>query len=838
MLATHNSSTLISNVLLNVSLAWQFYRQEYNLPHQRLLRWTQAILLIFMLALSQSSQSIQQYLTHNLQGLLGADALISQYQTLDAQQLAALTEKVDDVVATQQIKVNFSHQESWQYISLKGVSDNYPLQGELLTTSVIDGSVKANVSGPKAGEIWFDNRLYARFDLKIGDVVSISSHEFILTKLLSHEPDQLMEGHNVDMRAMINIADMRKLNFSDNLIQYRYLLAFDSSKLSALHQWQKRTLPAADFIHKKGNHPLALFWQRTENFLGLTSILLFFMAAVAIEQLSIKHKSKERYFSAVCMSLGATNRTGIVVSIIKWCCSFLLLLPAALIIAAISHWVIISYLADSFPNLQWQWHIGLSVKTVAFVSMLFALFYLPVWYSLVNSSVGSLFTKASNEANQWTQKLAALFVLCIVVFAYSDNGLLTAMMLAAMGVTILLILLMSWFTLTLGEKITQNLSGLLPFVFFMMKQRLISKSTQILGVGLSAFLLLFTLMLMHDLGKTMASYQRTHDGNLMVSQATTQQMQYVNQWADKNNITVRQQKSYMHAKLIEINQQSLNDFTDKPSDSLAHFSREIRMHWNNELPSNNKITSGKWWQPGTQNWQQVSLEEEVMTDMGLSLGDELGFIIAGKRYNFILTASHAFKSGNGSITFWVQVPQAALSQFTATHYAMASLEISDTQQTLLSELWHKFPTLRMVSLKEMTSRFDTLLAMITTVITGFSTVIILLAGIVILASINAVEAKERKKKSIIMSFGFSRATCFRLNIIEWLITAVISAGGAIVGTYLAGLLIYQSQFSLPYKPDFIWLFITLFIILASVTSLGILASKRSLQGSVRQLMAE
>ena len=227
-----------------------------------------------------------------------------------------------------------------------------------------------------------------------------------------------------------------------------------------------------------------------------------------------------------------------------------------------------------------------------------------------------------------------------------------------------------------------------------------------------------------------------------------------------------------------------------------------------------------------------------MTDIGLALGDEVSFMVAGKRYNFIVAASHAFKSGNGSITFWIQMPSTAIAHIQATHYHMASIEVSDQQQSLLGNLWQKYPTLRMVSLKEMTARFDSTLAMITTVITGFSVVIILLAIIVILASINAAEAKERKKNSIIMSFGFSKRTCFQLNIIEWLITALIAATGSIVGTYLAGLLIYQSQFSLTYQPDFIWLLGTLFIILASVTSLGIFANKHSLNSSVKQLMTD
>ena len=838
MLITSRALIESRTLLERTKLAWQFYRQEYHLPQQRLLRWTQTILLIFMLALTQSSFSVQQYLTQNLQGLLGADAKISQRQPFTNQQVNDLSEQVKELVATQQIKINFSHQDSWQYISLKAVADSYPLQGELLTATSLAGNTEQSLTGPKQGEIWFDSRLFASFNLKTGDIVHIAKQEFVFTKLIKHEPDRLMAGHNVAMRAMINIADMAKLNFSENLINYRYLLALDSTQLSSLQDWQQQHLPAAQLVHKQGNHPLALFWQRTENFIGLASIILFFMAAIAIEQIALKHQNKEQYFSAVCMSLGASKSTGIVVSILKWCFSLLLLLPIALLAAAACHWLIIHYLTDNFPNLQWQWHYGLSLKTLAFISLIFALFYLPVWYSLLNSSVGKLFTSAKNTGSNFGQKLVTVAVLVIVVLAYSDNALLTMMLVGAMLVTIVLILLLSWLVLTLGEKFTQNLSGLLPFVFFMMKQRLVSKSTQILGVGLSAFLLLFTLMLMHDLGKTMSSYQRQHDGNLMVSKATNDQLSYLKNWASEHNIIIRQNKSYMQAKLIEINEQSLAEHTDKPSDSLATFSREIRMHWNNQLPSNNRLLSGTWWQADSDNWQQVSVEQEVLPDMGLSLGDELTFIISGQRYSFIITASHEFKPGNGSITFWIQIPTAAIAHIQANHYSMASLEVSEQQQPLLAELWQKFPTLRMVSLQQMTERFDNLLAMITKVISGFSMLIILLAGIVILASINAVEANEQKKNSIIMSFGFNRMTCLKLNIIEWLITAMIAAAGAIVGTYLAGLLIYKSQFSLNYQPDFVWLFITLFIILASVTSLGIIASRKSLNSSIRQLMTE
>ncbi|WP_420480309.1 ABC transporter permease [Lacimicrobium alkaliphilum] len=412
------------------------------------------------------------------------------------------------------------------------------------------------------------------------------------------------------------------------------------------------------------------------------------------------------------------------------------------------------------------------------------------------------------------------------------------MVLGAMAISIVLILFISWLALSLGEKLTSNISGLLPFALYMMKQRLLSKTIQILGVGLCAFLLLFTLMLLRDLGGSMQAYQRQHDGNLLVSQASSVQMADIDAWATTHNAEIRQRKPFMYATLTRINGLHLPDFSQKPSDSLATFQRPVRIHWSDAVPDNNRIVDGQWWQPGDENWQQVSVEQEVMTDLGLHPGDRLSFVIAGQHIDLVIVASHAYQPGAGSITFWLQMPRSALSHILAPQYYMASLELQSHQFSLLSQLWQAHPSLRMVSLKEMTQRFDTTLAMVTQVISGFAALIIILAGIVIVSSVHALEAKEKKKNSIIMSFGFSRSTCLKLNAIEWLVTGAIAASGAIAGTWAAGLLIYQSQFSMPYHPDFIWLLGTLSVILLVVASVGIAASKNSLSGSIRQLMAE
>jgi predicted lysophospholipase L1 biosynthesis ABC-type transport system permease subunit len=822
----------------HMQLAWHYTQQEYRQPHQKLLRWVQAILMVFIVTLTLSSSTIQHYLQGNLQNLLGADAVVTQKDKLNSEQLTSVTSFSENVVNTLQIDATLTFNGKWQRSKLKAVGNDYPLQGQLLTATSLQSPATATTGGPIAGNIWLDSRLIASLTLSIGDAIYLGEQAFIVSRVLVHEPDRLMEGHNVSMRAIVNIDDMQRLAFPTDLIQHRYLVSASKSQIQQLIEWQQEQLPAAQIHHKQGAHPLALFWQRTENFLGLASIILFFMAAIAIEQIAQVHLKKEQYFSAICMSLGASKTTGLQLSVFKWLINILVLIPIVAILSGVFHWLVVGWLSATFSEITWQFNIWLTAKTIATCVLLFAVFHSPVWLTLWQTSVAKLFHQNQKSKALGLVKISALVVLVLVAVMYSDNGLLTSMLVGSISITIMLMVAISWTVLTLGEKATQQFSGLIPFTLFMMKQRLLSKSTQILGIGLSTFLLLFTLMLLKDLGDTMASYQRTHDGNVMISQASQSQMKAINEWSTEHDISIRQTKPYLYAKVVKINDQILSKFTQKPSDSLATLSKSIRLHWSKTIPNSNRLVQGEWWQENPENWQQVSLEEEVMTDLGLSIGDTLTLIINQQSFTFTITASHVYKPGAGSITFWVQMPQAAIQHINAAHYNMASLELKDNQWPLLSQLWENHPTIRMVSLQELTKQFDDILGMITKVISGFAVMIILLAIIVILSSINALENKEKKKNSVIMSFGFLKSTCLQLNIIEWLITALIIATGAIAGTYITGMLIYQSQFSLSYQPNLFILLLTLAIILGTVTLLGVYASRHSLKSSVKQLMAD
>ena len=821
-----------------VKLAFGNFLKQATQRDHRLVFFTQAVLTFFLVTLTLTSASIQTYLQTNMESLLGSDMVISQYQPLTPLEQTAINEFSDLVSETSVVPINLTHNQQWRRVQLKLVDHHYPVQGQLKKSLTRGGPSETTGAIPQLGYIWVDTRLAANLGLGIGDKVKIGGTELMVSAFLLHEPDRLMEGHSVEMRALVASNSLPN-SFSENNAQYRYLIVAEKEQRSLISDWAKQSLPEARVMNRhEGRHPLAAYWQRVENFLGLVSVLLFFMAAIAIHLASRRIVERLKQRLALFVSLGAPMAQNIRMAFYEWLIGFTLAFLPALLLAYGAQFLLMIELKSQFPGISAGVHLQEVIYTSALVLALMFFTQLPMFIQLTQTSVLSLIRQQSNSRFTFIHVMGAAIMLTGLAIAYSDNGLLTAMTLSALGVAVLFILVSTWLVLALGDLWGRKRAGLLPFVFFIMKQRLFSKAVQVLGLGLCVTLMLFTLMLMKDIGAAMESQTRAANGNLMITDALDPQVDDIEVWADKTGSEIRELNAFTHAQVVKINGVLLGDLDKQPSESLARLERPIRLSWANEIPENNRVNSGEWWSESDRDWQQVSVEDEVMTDLNLSLGDQLTLVVSGKPYDFTLVASHVFKPGGSSMTFWFQIPELGARAMNADIHHMGSMELPESAWNQLGELLSQHPTLSVLSLQEITERFDRTLAIVTKMALGFSAVILLLSMVVIVASVSGYEADDRKRLGLLRSLGLPSGLGLRLVISEWLFTGVIAAGGAIVGTWVAGQLIYSSQFSLVYQPDYLWTFITLTSTCLLLCVVGIYFSRGSLKASVRDLMAE
>jgi putative ABC transport system permease protein len=824
----------MNRIKLTLENAWQNLKEGDG----RISMATQIALLVFLLTLTLTSASIQRYLAGNLDQMLGSDLVVESHTPLASDRELQLRALAPGLAVTQLSDITLTHQDQWARVRLKLVDEAYPLQGNLLIGDTPVATQRAVRQGPKVGEIWLESRLASRLKLKVGDRLTIGGMSLRFGAILFHEPDRIMEGHSTVVRAMVNRKSLAGAPLATSRGINRYLVSADENEQRAIEDWARTALPGANVIKKiGGRHPLAGFWQRTENFLGLASVILFFMGAVALDMTNRRWLAKMRYRLAIYASFGIRTRTGMLMALGEWLAGFILSVLVAGVLAGFAYMAIVGNLQRHFPGLEAAWHWLPALKTIGLVFLLLLALQLPSFLQLGRASLLSLIRNPAEASYVWHRLFWSMASVTLLAAAYSDNWLLTGMTLAAIAIALALMVAISWTIIRLGDLWGRRRPGLLPFAFFMMRQRLFAKSAQILGLGLCGLLLLFTLMLMRDLGNMMESYGRSHDGNLMISEAQADQIDGVKLWASETGSSVRALRPFVSAQLVRVNGQSLADYTKKPSDTLATLAEPIRLSWTDTIPVNNRLVGGTWWPQGTTNWRQISAEPEVMTDMGFRYGDKLTYQINGKAYDFTLVASHVYQPGAGSITFWFQVPQSARAQIDAPTLYMGSMELPEPAWDRLAGLWQQYPSLSLVPLRELTERFDQTLGIVTRVTSGYAAMVLLLALFVLAASVSGFSADDRQKNGLLMSMGLREGDCLRLNFYDWGVTALIAAAGAVAGTWSAGLLIYQAQFNLTYNPDLLWVGAMVAAMVLAVCLVGYLACRKSLKVSVRDLLA-
>lgn len=822
--------------MISASLILENVRHDLKSGDGRIAFAVQGLIAFFLLSLTLSSASIQSYLNDNLEQMLGADVVLESFVPLSTVQMEELAGHTGSVSRTATMQAVLTHGEQWERAQLKIVDDAYPVQGEV-TVSRILGRATDRATHPQPGEIWLGPRLAGALQARVGDTITFGDIALRVDAILEHEPDRLMEGHSVAMRAMVYEGTFDGAPADTQSGKFRYLIGASEAQEAAIRDWQRSELPAARLLSKRGgDHPLAGFWQRVENLFGLLSVTFVILGAVALDMTNRRWLEAMQYRLALYQSFGVTLHRGIAMMLAQWAIGFLAACLVAAVLAAVGQLALLDILDDTFPGIAPVWPAGALAQTVGLLAVLAILLQLPFILPLMRASVSSLIRFEGRLTSATLRLVSGTTAVSAVALAYTDNWLLTVMVLAAVAAGIMLLVVVTWFALWLGDRLLGRRGGLLPFAVFLMRRRITSKTAQVVGLGSSALLLLVTLMLLGQIGERLEEQRRTHDGNLVIAEASETHVAALNEWARETGSEIRSLRRFVRAQLVRVNDRPLADHAGVPSETLATMQEPIRLHWTDPLPANNRLVAGSWWDAGTASWDRISVEEEVMTDLRLELGDALDFSVDGEIHRFTLVSSHVYQPVSSSITFWFQVPETARAHIPGATLFMGTMELPEAAWDALPSLWAQHPRLMLEPLQEITERFDRIVALVKRVSVGFSAFVLLLTMLVIAASVRGFEADDRLRDGLLQTMGFDRRDVARLSLSEWSLTGALAAFGAIGGAWLAGMLIFESQFGLPFRFSPIWVAGTLAVMALMVFIFITLAGSLNRRGSIQGLL--
>jgi putative ABC transport system permease protein len=145
----------------------------------------------------------------------------------------------------------------------------------------------------------------------------------------------------------------------------------------------------------------------------------------------------------------------------------------------------------------------------------------------------------------------------------------------------------------------------------------------------------------------------------------------------------------VRARMATINGESVTQMTFEDPQGERWARRDSNLSWAADLQEDNKIIEGEFWD-GTPAQPEVSVEEEFGRELGLSLGDELGFNVAGEDVTATVTSFRTVEWDTFSPNFFMVFSPGVLEPYPATY--ISSLYVEEHQRGAVLEMMRQFPS--------------------------------------------------------------------------------------------------------------------------------------------------
>ena len=280
--------------------------------------------------------------------------------------------------------------------------------------------------------------------------------------------------------------------------------------------------------------------------------------------------------------------------------------------------------------------------------------------------------------------------------------------------------------------------------------------------------------------------------------------------------------------LVKINGVDPNTYIKPDNDSYWVIGSERRSSWAENVPEDNLILEGDWWDLSKPDQLQISLDAKVAKDFNIELGDFFtlnvyGREIEGKVINF-REVDYRDLSINFAMLFNPQFAKNIPHEYLAT----AKFNSNKFDETEMLEI---MPSLSMIKIADYLSKVTAVLNKVFIAVTLISAITIVI-GLIVISSAIMVQGKVKEYQNLVFKIlGFSKRQIIFSSLIEFIIifksVILIAVFFAVIGSKF----IMENIFELVWMFDFkvlIYLtlstgFITLVLIL--LTNLKYLSPK-------------
>ena len=251
--------------------------------------------------------------------------------------------------------------------------------------------------------------------------------------------------------------------------------------------------------------------------------------------------------------------------------------------------------------------------------------------------------------------------------------------------------------------------------------------------------------------------------------------------------------------IIKINGVNPNTYIKPDNDSYWVIGSDRRSSWVEDVPEDNPLTDGKWWDLTKPEKLQISLDAEVAKNLNINLGDVFTLNIYGREIEGEIVNFRAVDYRDLSINFAMLFnPQFANN---IPHEYLATAKFEAIEKFDEASMLDVLPSLSMIKIADYLSKVTDVLNKVFIAVTLISAVTIII-GLIVISSAIMVQGKVKEYQNLVFKIlGFSKKEVILSSLIEFIIIFKSVILIAILFAVIASKFIMENIFELVWAFD-------------------------------------
>ena len=728
--------------------------------------------------------------------LLGADVVLSSDGPVDEalkQRARGAGLQLAETVTFPSMAISEADAEATTLAAVKAVSDRYPLRGSVRVAGDVDGADAPAAGVPQPGTVWADAQALNGLRIKVGQRLRLGESTFTVARIITVEPDRGAQFINFAPRLMVNIADLpaTQLIQPGARVTYRLLAAGEPAAVRAWAKALQSGLERGQQLESlEGGRPeMQRTLERAERFLALVALLAAMIAAVAVAVASRRFSLRHLDTCAMMRCLGLAQRDIFGLFALEFIYVGLAACAVGMAAGFVFHFVLLTALGSLITTPLPMPSLAPALQAGATGLVLLLGFSLPPLAQL--RSVPPLRVLRKDVGPPSSRALFGYLVglagfLLLVVWTAGDLkvGGLTA---AGFAVGVLVFAACAWGVLQLLAPL-RSIGGLgvsWRFALAAVQRRPAAAVVQLIALAVGIMALLLLTVVRTDLVVAWRAAAPPDAPNRFVINIQPDQAQEVERRLREAGIVEAPLHPMVRGRLVAVNGKAIGpeNFSSERAQRLVD--REFNLTYADTAPTHNPIVAGRWFTPEA---AELSIEQGIAERLGIQLGDELTFDIAGNRVSARASSLRKVNWDSLRANFFVIMPSRLLADQPKSY--ITAFHLPSGKGTLAAELVREMPNLTVLDTSAIFRQVQAVLDQVIAAI-EFLFLFTLAAGVLVLYAALAASFDERVREAgLLRALGASREQLSRAQTAEMICLGALAgflaaAAASAVGWTLA-----------------------------------------------------